>query len=247
MIALVEFPGGIYLHILTSKAMKYIITVCLTLMSLGVLAQETRDIVLKITNKRGKGVSGIVVQAEPSGEVGITGADGRYVFTGLTPDSRITMFLPKHGQTTVPVEGLDSLQVILRSASQVNYLNAETNQSLNIGYGTASRAENTRPVSQLDAAAIVTQSSPRDLIELLRGRVAGLDIGPDGSAKIRGTSSILLSSEPLVVLDGVSIGTLQDANNMISVYDIQTVSVLKEGSIYGSRGANGVILITTKK
>ena len=232
--------------------MKLIRLALVFILSLGATAamaqteSDARDVTVKITNKRGKPVKGVVVQSVEGGDVGITDQGGYYVFKNITQEDQIRMFLPNYGERLVPVEGLDSLRVVLNSSNQVAYYNDRNGEELNIGYGTTSRGANTTSVSQLDAEKIVAQSGARDLLELLNGRIAGLTIGADGSARIRGTTSIMLSSEPLVVVDGVAIGTLQDANSAVSIYNVKTVSVLKEGSIYGSQGANGVILITTK-
>ena len=83
-----------------------------------------------------------------------------------------------------------------------------------------------------------------DMYEYLRGRVPGVAVGTDNSITIRGVNSINLSTEPLILLDGVAITDLSTINPM----DVQSVDVLKDASssIYGARGANGVILITTK-
>ena len=236
------------------KKIKLLLLFMLSVCAVGAAAQteqqeqepEVRDITLRISNKRGKAVRGVVVQALMTGEVGITDDSGAYVFKNLNENDELRMFLPVYGEAVIPVEGLDSLHVVLRSSSRVTYYSGN-GEELNIGYGTTSRYGNTKPVSQLDVERIVAQGGVRNLPELLRGRVAGLDIRTDGSAQIRGASSINLSTEPLVVLDGMEIGTLRDADAVVSVYDIKSVSVLKEGSIYGSKGANGVILITTKK
>ena len=232
------------------KLIKLALVFILTLGATGAMAQpesDTRDVTVKITNKRGKPVKGVVVQSVEGGDVGITDQGGYYVFKNITQEDQIRLFLPNYGERLVPVEGLDSLRVVLNSSNRVAYYNERNGEELNIGYGTTSRGTNTTSVSQIDAEKIVSQTGVRDLFELLNGRIAGLVIGADGSAKIRGATSIMLSTEPLVVVDGIALGTLQEANSAISVYDVKTVSVLKEGSIYGSQGANGVILITTKK
>ena len=94
------------------------------------------------------------------------------------------------------------------------------------------------------------------LVELLQGaNVAGLNItnsaraggaGGDASANIRGQRSLNLSNAPLVVVDGMPMGGLNDADNMLNVNDIDTIEVQKSSSEWGVRGANGVILVKTK-
>ena len=81
------------------------------------------------------------------------------------------------------------------------------------------------------------------MYDYLRGRVAGVEVSPNNSIRIRGTNSINSSTEPLIIVDGSEADL-----NSVSPYDVYSVSVLKDASssIYGVRGANGVILITTK-
>lgn len=229
------------------KTIKLLLAILCVSLASGVFAQEPdgRDFSVKITNRRGKPVSGVVVQTVNSGEVGITDNQGRYAFRSLAEEEQIRLFLPNHGETILPIAGLDSLDVSIRS-SGVNYFNARNHEQIDIGYGTVSRIANTGSSGQIDVEKLVAEGMGNNLISLLQGRVAGLDISSDGSARIRGTSSINSSNEPLVLVDGTDVGTLSSASSMLNVHDIKTVSVLKDGSIYGSRGGNGVILITTK-
>lgn len=229
------------------KAIKILLVILCVSLGNGVFAQEldSHDFSVKITNRRGKPVSGIVVQAVNSGEVGITDPQGRYAFEALSQGEHVRMFLPDHGETIIPIEGLDSLEVIIRK-SNVNYFNAYSREQIDIGYGTISRNANTSSSGQLDVEKLVAEGGVTDLITLLQGRVAGLDIRPDGSARIRGSSSLYSSNEPLVLVDGTDVGSLSSANSMLNIHDIKSVSVLKDGAIYGSRGGNGVILIRTK-
>jgi TonB-dependent SusC/RagA subfamily outer membrane receptor len=87
-------------------------------------------------------------------------------------------------------------------------------------------------------------SSYTSIAEYLRGRVAGVEVNPNGTIQIRGKNSIESSSDALIVVDGSIINDI----NSINPADVQSVEVLKDGSaaIYGSRGGNGVVLITTK-
>jgi TonB-dependent SusC/RagA subfamily outer membrane receptor len=79
-------------------------------------------------------------------------------------------------------------------------------------------------------------------MEALQGLVPGLSI-TNGKAIIRGIGSINASTDPLLLVDGVEVETL----SYVNVYDVDKVEVLKDANIYGARGANGVILVTTKR
>ena len=124
----------------------------------------------------------------------------------------------------------------------------EENTDVNVGYGTVDRSELTYSVNQLDIdeKEIVSYN---DIWEYMRGRVPGVTIGPSEPGKtpsitVRGINSINLSTQPLIMVDGVE----TDDPSFLNPNDIGSVSVLKDASasIYGTRGANGVILITTK-
>ena len=120
--------------------------------------------------------------------------------------------------------------------------------AINVGYGTVDKSELTYSVNQvdIDEKEIVSYT---DIWEYLRGRLPGVSIGPSEGGKtptinIRGINSINLSTQPLIMVDGVE----TDDISFLNPNDVGSVSVLKDASasIYGTRGANGVILITTK-
>lgn len=124
--------------------------------------------------------------------------------------------------------------------------------SVEAGYGAPPRDKVTGAVTTLSAHELAVR--PLRIEELLRGRVPGLEVTTGGGAislRLRGVSSLLLDQEPLVIVDGVMIqeGNIGAALAGLTPDDIKQVSVLKDvasTSIYGSRGAGGVILITTK-
>ena len=115
-------------------------------------------------------------------------------------------------------------------------------EQVNVGYGSTDKDNLTYSVASVKMEE--QDASYSDMYEYLRGRVAGVTIGPDNSIRIRGNNSINSSNEPLILLDGVEIADL----GAVSPNDVYSVDVLKDASssIYGVRGANGVILITTK-
>ena len=124
--------------------------------------------------------------------------------------------------------------------------------SVDIGYGQQPKDKVTGAVSSLSEREMSVR--PLEIEELLRGRVAGLEvlqIGNGVTLRIRGTNSMILNQEPLVIVDDVMIqeGRIGNALAGLTRDDIKSVSVLKDiasTSVYGSRGAGGVVLITTK-
>ena len=128
-------------------------------------------------------------------------------------------------------------------------------QLVSVGYGTQSRRDLTGSVSSLSGADIDRWRATR-VEELLQGRVAGLQVSrtPSGelSVRIRGASSFMSDAEPLFVVDGMPLMThgIMSAVAGISPQDIERIDVLKDAgstAIYGTQGANGVILIRTKR
>lgn len=115
-----------------------------------------------------------------------------------------------------------------------------------IGYGHVSDGDKLNAISQLTKKDI-DFSQYSSMTELIRGRFAGVSVQNNGDIIIRGVNSIMLSSAALIVIDGTP--TSSGMLNSISPSNVASVNVIKDGSaaIYGSRGANGVVLIETKR
>jgi len=204
--------------------MKYLMFIpLLILMSMPLSAQninsENKDVLLLILNKKGHTIDRIVTQ---------------------TINDSVSIILPDFGKATIPVTGLDSIVVTLRSTSQFSYLN-DKGKSITV------KKKGVNSGSLSDVPALLQQKPYRSLIDLLQGQVAGLNVTSSG-ANIRGQNTLFNGdSEPLVVLDGVAIGTINQASSTVNINDIQSIEVLKDGAGWGVRGANGVILIKTRK
>ena len=113
-----------------------------------------------------------------------------------------------------------------------------------IGFGTVRKRDLTGSVAQIKSDVLL-QTPTSDVATALQGRITGLDVNGT-ELRIRGNRSISGNNAPLVIIDGVQGGSMSDLNPD----DIETIDVLKDASstaIYGSQGANGVIIITTKK
>ena len=114
--------------------------------------------------------------------------------------------------------------------------------------GDSEKEASTGGVTTLDVAEILEESPTATIAELLQGRVAGVQV-INGRIRIRGINSIQGSNEPLIVLDGIPLAG-DPSMSHINPRDVQSINVLKSAAstaIYGSRGANGVIEIKTKK
>ena len=229
---------------------------------------QTKTITGKILDDKGAPLQGATVTVKGTKQGASTGPDGS--FTINVPSTANTLVISSVGFANQEVSIASSTTV---SVSMVPSQNA-LNEVVVVGYNTVRRKDLTGAVTTVGAKEFNTGviTSPD---QLLQNKVAGLEIinnsGQPGSAttvKIRGNSSIRGESSPIYVIDGVILdgrnarpsvnlgtggfGTTPDANPLLFInpYDIQDVTILKDASataIYGSRGANGVIVITTKK
>ena len=119
----------------------------------------------------------------------------------------------------------------------------EDEELVNTGYGYVKRREYTGSSKGISGESL-RRSGRTSLLEALSGMVAGLTINRvDGRLvpNIRGQRSLMLSNEPLYIIDGTEVESLENVN----IFEVDHVEVLKEASIYGSRGANGAIVVTT--
>lgn len=131
--------------------------------------------------------------------------------------------------------------VILVETKEVAESSDGRDNTVNIGYGEADK----RDVSYSIATVKPEEKEfYTNIFEYLRGKVPGIQVRPDNTIVIRGVGTFMASTDPLVLVDGVEIGDI----STINPHDVYSVDVLKDAStaIYGVKGANGVILITTK-
>jgi TonB-linked SusC/RagA family outer membrane protein len=211
-----------------------------------VVAQEVRG---KITDQNGLGLPGVSVSLK-----GTT--------TGITTDinGNFSLRIPEGTQDPVLVfsfVGYITKEIAVGNQSVINVTLEEDLKQLEeivvVGYGTQKKADVTGATSTVDAKEF-NSGVINNPLQAVQGKVAGLVIQSPGSdptntrptIRLRGTSSLSANSEPLIVVDGVAGASL----NSIAPEDIERVDVLKDASasaIYGSRGANGVIVITTKR
>lgn len=174
----------------------------------------------------------------------ITDLKGRFSLN-VALDATLVISYVGYAEQRVKVKLGEVLQIVLREDLE------SLDEVVVIGYGIARKRDLTGAVSQIKPKEITsfTVSNP---IQALQGRVPGVAISsntgsPDGNfqIRVRGTNSISGDNSPLYIIDGMPLNI-----NSVNTYDIASVEVLKDASataIYGSRGANGVIMITTKK
>lgn len=249
-----------------TKYSLHLLTVTILLLgSQAAFAQKT--ITGKVTDAKGSGTAGVTVTVKGTQTATQTGSDGSYTIT--VPNDNSTLVFSSVSFTTqeLSVNGKSPLNLVLSPT------NTQLNEVVVIGYGTQVRKYMTGSVSKIDSKVLTNTPLP-SFDAALQGRAPGLQVlqanGSLGGAvriRVRGTSSISGSGDPLYVIDGIpfangdnqaGFGSGLDAtkaNNTnplatINQNDIESIEVLKDAasaSIYGARAANGVILITTKK
>lgn len=172
-----------------------------------------------------------------------TDKQGRFGLTDVKPTDTLHIEIKKT-LYDIPVNGAKSLRI--RIANEKN-ISAEQDQELiDIGYGHVKRRERTSAAEAFISGKMLADAGATTIIQGLQGRVAGLSVEYEqGEYKcyMRGTKTVIGENSPLFILDGFPVPTLDNVN----VLDVDYVEILKDGSIYGSKGANGAIVVWTKK
>lgn len=214
------------------------------LFTLHLSAQNKKTITGTILDEKGESIIGASVAVKGTTNGTITDIDGKFSLDVNENDILAISYVGFLAQE-IPVTGKSNLQITLKENTEM------LDEIVVVGYGVMRKRDLTGAVSSIDSKSM--QDKPvANIGEALQGRASGVQIinsgapGSNVSIRIRGISTIN-NSEPLLVIDGVPTDLSLNALNMD---DVQTVDVLKDASataIYGSRGANGVVIITTKK
>ncbi|MGJ5641322.1 SusC/RagA family TonB-linked outer membrane protein [Formosa sp. S-31] len=216
----------------------------LTFFFLGLTLFAQGPIKGKVVDVNNIPLGGVSVQEKSTSNGVITDFDGNFE---INPNTSTPIFIFSY-------MGFETLEMTVQNETDLTVVLKEDLEELNeivvIGYGTQKKGDVTSAVATVKSEDFV-QGNVKDAAQLVQGKVAGLTVStpsgdPTGNSqiKLRGISSILGGSDPLVLVDGVP-GSL----NTVAPEDIASIDVLKDGSataIYGTRGTNGVIIITTK-
>jgi TonB-linked SusC/RagA family outer membrane protein len=231
-------------HRLLSKRVFFALTLFLSV-SFVSLSQEIR-VTGKVTDTNGEPLPGvnIVVQGTTTGT--ITNINGEYSLS-VPEDASLRFNFVGFEPIVVPVENRNVIDVVMKEDLLA------LDEIVVVGYGTQRKEAVTGSVASIKGEEL-NEVASSNVTEALQGRLPGVQMsrtstkpGSEMQIRIRGTRSLNASNDPLIVLDGIPFaGSIGDINPNT----IQSVDILKDASataIYGSRGANGVILITSKK
>lgn len=211
-----------------------------------IFSQQTRTITGTVIDEIGEPLIGVSVKVKDANQVTITDVDGNYSINVPSENSVLQFtylgFLPEN--------------VTVGDRTVVNITMSEDAQKLDevvvVGYGIQKKSHLTGSVSKLRGEGLEDLPNTR-VDQALQGKIAGVSIqnttseaGVAPQIRIRGMGSLSTGSEPLVVVDGYPVA---DGLSFVEAADIESIEILKDAAssaIYGSRGSNGVILITTK-
>jgi TonB-linked SusC/RagA family outer membrane protein len=199
----------------------------------------------KVTDESEEPIIGVTVFVKGTTTGTITDSEGNYTISSKTSEGILVFSFVGMKTQEIYFDGDATINVVMESEA------IGLEEVVAIGYGTVKRRNLTGAVSSVKSGEI-TMAPVASPVEAIQGRVAGLDITRnDGRANsgtyilLRGNRSITRSSEPIFIIDGIQ-GNIDNLNPN----DIVSINVLKDASstaIYGSRGANGIFIITTKK
>ena len=191
-------------------------------------------------------IIGVSVVVEGTTNGCITDINGNYTLTNVPNNGTLIFSYIGYVTQKVQVNGRSTIHVKLAEDSQ------QLDEVVVVGYGVQRKSDLTGAVASVKAADALKGVPTGNISDALQGRMAGVSVlsgsgdpSSDNTIRVRGINSITAETGPLVVIDGFIGGSMKSLNPS----DIQSIEVLKDASataVYGSRGANGVILITTK-
>lgn len=210
-----------------------------------IVSQQKRKITGTVTDKSGEVIIGANIVEKGTTNGTISDTEGHF-----------TLEITGKGPLIISYIGYNPQEVIINHQTNLNIRLIEDTKMIDevvvIGYGQQRRSEITTSISKVTSDEF-TKGSVKSAEQLIQGKVAGLQVvnssgdpTSDMQMMLRGVSTLSSSTAPLVIIDGIPGGVL----NSIAPEDIESIDVLKDGSaaaIYGTRGTNGVIIVTTKK
>jgi TonB-linked SusC/RagA family outer membrane protein len=249
-----------------NKLSTNLLAILVCLLSITNCFAQDKKVSGNVTDEDGLTLPGVSVSIKNTKVVTVTDATGNFSLT-----------IPATAQTlTFSYLGMEEQQVAIGNKTSFNIVLKTKSNTLSdvivVGYGTVKRTDLTGAVSNIGREEL-TRDAPTNVLQALQGKIAGVNVtqndgapGAGLSIRVRGSNSFLGGTEPLYVIDGVpfnnnssgstplSIGDDEkqtlNAMSFLNPNDIESIDILKDASataIYGSRGANGVVLITTRK
>ncbi|MDE6577475.1 MAG: SusC/RagA family TonB-linked outer membrane protein [Muribaculaceae bacterium] len=230
------------------RAIVHTLVWLIALLIVPAASAQTLSISGKVTDPSGEELIGVSVSVKGKQAHGtVTDIEGNYVIKDVASDATLVFSYVGFRAVEMPVKGRNVINVTMEEDNEL------LGEVVVVGYGSLSRKEVSSSIVQVNSDDF-QKGAMNNPMEMLTGKVAGLNVSstaaadPNGSAslQVRGATSLSAGNGPLIVIDGVAGGDIRT----IAPQDIESMTVLKDAAsaaIYGTRGANGVILITTKK
>jgi TonB-linked SusC/RagA family outer membrane protein len=233
------------------KQMRFLLLILPLLLLTGIVDAQKKSITGLVTDKKtGAPLDGANVVVEKTKNGVTTKLDGTFTISIDASVKNLTISYVGYVSQVVSVDKRSNLQISLVSISESGI----QNEVVVIGYGTQRKKDLSGSVASVNMSEMM-KAPVKSFDDALSGRVAGVQVvSPDGqpgaspTIVIRGGNSVTQDNSPLYVIDGFPIEKFN--NNSLNPADIESIDILKDASstaIYGARGANGVIMITTKK
>ena len=230
------------------RAIVFSISQTLVLVAAPLFAQAQLKVSGTVSDPAGEVLIGVSVSVKGKPTLGTsTNIDGRYTLNDVPEDGTLIFSYVGFKAQEIAVKGRNVVDAVLHENQEL------LDEVVVVGYGSLSRREVSSSIVQVNKSDFQT-GAMNNPMEMLTGKVTGLNVSttaaanPNGSSalQVRGATSLSAGNGPLIVIDGVAGGDIRT----LAPQDIESMSVLKDAAsaaIYGTRGANGVILITTKK
>lgn len=191
----------------------------------------------RITNIEGKGIKARIV-VKDSDKRTFSDGKGRFGLTDIEADD-VLMIISHRDTMTIPVEGRKSIDIVwLREGESFSFRAEESEELMNYGFGYVKRRESTDYSSGISGDRL-RATGAKSLVDAIQMCYPGLRY-INGELCLLTQNSISSSSSPLILCDGMETNL-----DLISLYDVKSVEIIKGSNMYGFRGVNGVILITT--
>ena len=220
-------------------------TVLFAVFAIGAFAQN--KVTGTVVDVQGEPIIGASVVVKGTSNGTVTDFDGKFTVANAPAKGNLVISYVGYRTQTIALGGKSDIKITLEEDKQL------LDEVVVVGYGVQRKSDVTGALAHMDAKEL-TNMPVSNALQAMQGKAAGVDItnsqrpGEVGSITVRGQRSIDASNGPLYVVDGMTIQTGGIEN--INPADIESIEVLKDASstaIYGSRGANGVVLVTTKK
>ncbi|QNF32969.1 TonB-dependent receptor [Adhaeribacter swui] len=237
------------------RKLKFILVLPLLFLSLSDLLAQAITVTGKVADEKGEPLPGVTILLKGTSNGTTTDASGNFSLSVPNGNGTLIASFVGYLSQEVPIGNKTTINITLASDTKA------LEEVIVVGYGTQRKSDVTGAVSSVKAETLEERPSA-NLTQALAGRVTGANVSvnsgrPGGAAniRIRGNTSVSVTNNPLYVVDGVILNVTNLGNgtspiDYMNPNDIASIEVLKDASataIYGARGANGVILVTTKR